>query len=129
MSTYRKGKLQQFTKSALRPYKIPKYTKHSTYEVKVIHMHGDADRYTTDINDFSLPSEMLDFVNFILRCMAAYPNGMGGDDRYDHIKDYDKYEESLFSDNECFDGHASPNEMEIIYYDSQSIKWDVKLSN
>jgi hypothetical protein len=41
-------------------------------------MHGDADNYTTDVSDFSAEDKMLDFANFILRCMVAYPNGMGG---------------------------------------------------
>ena len=91
-------------------------------------MHGDADHYTTEIVDFKTENKMLDFVNFILRCMVAYPNGMGGDDRFDHIKGYAKYEEWLYRDNEYCEGHATPNTMDIVHYDSDSVKWDVDLS-
>ena len=122
--SYRETKAQQFTKTELQPFKNPK---RNTYEVTVKHMHGDADHYTTDISDFSSEDEMLDFTNFILRCMVAYPNGMGGDDRYDRVEGCDKYEEYLFQDNEYCGGHASPDTMEIVYYDSGSVKWDVNL--
>jgi hypothetical protein len=50
--------------------------------------------------------------------------------RYDHVEGCDKYEaEYLFQDNEVCDGHATPDTMEIVYYDSDSVKWDVELLN
>jgi hypothetical protein len=45
------------------------------------------------------------------------------------VEGYDNYQDHFFSDNESCDGHASPNTMKIVYYDSDSVKWDVKLSN
>jgi hypothetical protein len=123
---YRETKAQQFTKSELKPYKNPKQ---KTFEVTVVHMHGDADNYTTDVHDFKAEDKMLDFVNFILRCMVAYPNGMGGDDRFDEVEGCDRYEDYLHRDNDCLDGHATPDAMDIVYFDADSVKWDVELSN
>jgi hypothetical protein len=117
-------KLQQFTHCELQPYKNPK---RGTYEVTVIHMHGDADHYTTNVSDFSTRDidKMLKYVNFILRCMVAYPNGMGGDDGYWDIEGYEEHEEYFYQDNESCDGHASPDSMEIVYYDVNSVKFHV----
>ena len=125
--SYLETKAQQFSKVELQPYENPK---RGLYEVTVVHMHGDADNFTTDVHDFKSKDKMLDFVNFILRCMVAYPHGMGGDDRYDHIEGCDKYnEEYLHLDNEVCLGHATPWKLDVVYYDNDSVKWDVKLLN
>lgn len=69
---------------------------------------------------------MLDFVNFILRCMTAYPNGMGGDDSYAHIEGHKKYQDYLHPNNPYCDGEATPKIMEVFYYDKNGTKLDVE---
>ena len=118
------AKPKQFTTLKLQPCQSLKV---STYEVTVVHMHGDADNYTTDVHDFDSSSEMLDFVNFIYRCMALYPHGMGGDDGYWKVEGYDQFGDYLHQDNEVCDGHATPETPKVVYYDAQSVKWDAKL--
>jgi len=116
---------QQFSKVDLEPYKNPK---RNIYEVTVKHMHGDADYYTTDVHDFKNQQKMLKFVNFLMRCMAAYPNGMGGEDRFDHIDGFSSYEHHLHRDNQYYDGHATPISVDVVYYDGESVKWDAIIS-
>lgn len=117
--------MMQFTKSELKIFKNPKQ---DNYEVTVVHMHGDADYYTTDVHDFSFEQEMLDFVNFLHRCIALYPRGMGGDDGYWEVEGYHKYEDYLHQDNEYCGGHATPQTITTVYYDIHSVKWGVKLT-
>lgn len=108
----------------------------NTYEVTVIHMHGDADNYTTDVNFFDLEGKlkngytdeedygeaMIELINFLLACKAKYPNGMGGDDGYWDVEGYEKYEDFLFSDNDCCEGHATPESITVFFYDEIGVK-------
>lgn len=101
--------------------------KRDIYEIVVKHMHGDANFYTTD--DHLRDEEgMIRMVNFFLRCMAAYPNGMGGDDRFDHVQDYEEFENYLYRDNEYCNGHATPDTIIVYYYNADGVKCNVSFN-
>ena len=102
--------------------------KRKVFEVSVTHMHGDADYYSHSVHDFNNATDLLEFVNFMLKCMYAYPNGMRGDARYDHIEGYDKWSNVFYSDNEHWDGHASINKISVVYYDAEGVAHDAHLS-
>lgn len=68
------------------------------YEVTVKFMEGDADgwQYRTVIFD-NKPDHidhMMEFLNFLTRCAAAYPHGKGGCDGYDHLEGYERFVDS-----------------------------------
>jgi len=125
----KKEKLIPFTLVGTKPIEARK-TKKKVYEVTVTHMHGDADFYSTDKQTFKNHKDMLDYVNFMYRCMNEFTHGMGGDDGYWEVEGYDKYGDHLYKEDPhgCVDGHATVDGIEIFYFDENGYKLDVVLS-
>lgn len=113
----------------------PKIEKVNIIELTCKFMHGDADYYTTEKLEFSLDGESKDgdinfkeSINFLLRCMAAFPCGMGGNDGYWDVDGWcDEWAEIFPADNESCDGHASPDTITAFYYNENGIKCELNL--
>lgn len=105
----------------------PKYF--NCYVVEVEYMHGDADHYQTEEDTFGVNKrqDLIDYLNFLERCLAEYPYGRGGSDDYDHIPGYDE----MVSSWPCDDCgiQASLEGYEVFFYDSTGTKHDCEVVN
>ena len=115
------------------------------YEVQVEFMEGDADGYKTHTimfkNDGKATDHMIDFLNFLGRCVVAYPNGKGGCDDYTHVDEYsrficDELDDHMVYDPEytevtswhTHDGYTSSfKSARVFFYDSDGRKFYVNM--
>lgn len=92
------------------------------FELCVTYMHGDADHYTKDKYYYGKGEEkkVLEHINFLAACMAKFPHGMGGNDGYWDVPGYEEYgEDAIPRDNECCDGHATVEEVEVFWFNDE----------
>jgi len=128
--------------------KISTPVKTNKYELQVKFMFGDADGYDTETYYFSENDEthMIGFINFILRCMSAYPSGMGGSDDFTHVEGFDTYvtdydideddedaqDESLVVmedwPNQEYMGVGAPDTITLFFYDENGVKRKVEMN-
>lgn len=127
--------------------KISKPLKTNQYELKVKFMFGDADAYDTETYYFPKDQEqhLIGFINFMLRCMSAYPSGMSGSDDFTHVEGYNTYvsnyeleddelqDESLMCmedgwPNQEYMGIGAPDNITLFFYDEDGVKRKVEMN-
>lgn len=110
----------------------PKDSRLNVFELDVVYMHGDADGYTRNRHVYENTEEgikdLLGHGAFLYNCMTKYPHGMGGEDGYWDVKDFDKYgEEEIPRDNPYCSGHAHVESFGVIYVDPDGVEFPVTL--
>lgn len=128
--------------------KITKPVKTNKYELQVKYMFGDADGYDTETYYFPKDQEphMIGFINFVLRCMSAYPSGMGGSDDFTHVEGYNTYVPNYDIDeddpdaqdealivmedwpNQEYAGIGAPDTITLFFYDEDGVKRKVEMN-
>lgn len=129
--------------------KVSKPIKTNQYELIVKWMFGDADTYETDVFHVMKHDEelLIGFINFLLRCMAAYPGGMGGSSDFQHVEGFTTYvvnydideddpdaqdESTIFLEegwpHQEYAGVGSPDTVSLCFYDENGIKHKVEMN-
>ena len=106
----------------------------TTFQMEIEFMHGDGDSYTTRVVDFGpdiVPNWKL--IEFLKRCKAAYPHGMGGNDGYWDVEGYKEFggheDEPFFPGSSPYcDGHANLQSFEIFWYNEFGSKYAVEIT-
>lgn len=111
------------------------------FVVTVNFMYGDADGSGSEEIEFdkNQEPELIDFLNFLGRCAAAYPGGRGGSDDYDHIEGWDKWvneethDETLpwlewQHDPTCDGATASFRGASVVWYNTEGVKFACNLN-
>lgn len=116
------------TYSKLKVGDVVKPEHKNEFEVRIKFMHGDADGYTWDSLYTEDGKEALNALNFLARCLVAFPNGMGGQDDYSKVQGYEEFEDLIPWDITCCDGSASVETVELFYYNSRGLPHRVEFS-
>lgn len=102
------------------------------YVVCVEFMFGDADGFEELFVPFEWRQEelMIEFLQFLQRCSAAYPNGKRGYDDYCHVDGYDKWVDTeigleYWPLQDC-EYPASFERAQVYYYDIYGYNYHVE---
>ena len=140
--THRSKNIQ--IKSVTPGSKLSNPLKTNQYELKVKFMFGDADAYDTETYYIIKEQEtlMIDFINFLLRCMSAFPNGMRSCDARRSVPGYDIFvlNEELDAQDETlvfmeegwpcqeYQGEGEIDEISLFFYDEVGVKRKVEMN-
>lgn len=115
--------MRKDTKMKIVATKIPAVPYTDCFELEIIFMHGDADRYSTNSFRTFHSHKLVPAIEFFRLCVQKFPYGKGGNDGFWDVDGYSDYgDEIIPMDNPYCDGHASIEEINVYYYNSVGLK-------